>query len=154
MQQYEASQRSLPDPCVEVEIPLQAPKPIRGVISPVDGRHRVRGHLDLDAVPPAQLGPVLPIEVDQGRGGPRVAGDVAAQHDVVGEDHGAEAEHVGADGRHEDGGDCRMDDGAARGHGVGRGPRRRREDDAIGLDRREVDVVAEAFLRREGGAAR
>merc|ERR1712194_413797 len=57
------SQRSLPNPCIEVEIPLQAPEPIRRMIGPVNCGDGMRRHLDLNTVSPVQLCAVLPVEV-------------------------------------------------------------------------------------------
>jgi hypothetical protein len=48
-----------------------------------------------------------------------VLGDGDAQEEGVGEDHRPEGEGVWADGGQEDGGDVRVDEGAARGEGVG-----------------------------------
>mmetsp|Transcript_8917 Transcript_8917/g.26504 ORF Transcript_8917/g.26504 Transcript_8917/m.26504 type:complete len:432 (+) Transcript_8917:3-1298(+) len=144
------SQWFLPRPRVEVETALQTLQPIRRMVALVDGRKGVRTHLDLDAVPPPQLGPVLPVKGNR-RGRPGIVRDKTPQHHVVGKDHRPKAEHVRANGRHQDAGHRRVDHGTPRGHAVGGRTGRRRKDHSVGLDGRQVHVVAKAF---QGGQVR
>jgi hypothetical protein len=92
-----------------MKIALETAQPIGGMIHPVNGRYGIRTHLDLYRITTPEFLSMFAIKGNRGFRS-SIVGDIAAQDDVVGENHGTKGQDVGTNGCNEDAGDGGMDD--------------------------------------------
>lgn len=145
---FSAIHGSLSRSGVESKLLLETAEPIIRVILSIQGRYRIFGHLNCQAITTVQGLSVLPVE-GHARFGAGIIGNDALQHDVVRKHHGSEGQYVRTNGCYHDSRYCRMNHGPSRGHRIRRAPRGCGKNNPIRLHRRQVVMIAKTFQRRQ-----